>query len=68
MTALLTLYFWSVNRIAGFLMGLYTILILIASVYLGWHYAIDGYAAIVIVGIIWRASKPLAEIRAPEHS
>lgn len=28
--------------------------ILIGSVYLGWHYAVDGYAAIILTYIIWK--------------
>ena len=33
----------------------FTALILIGSVHLGWHYAIDGYVAIALSWLIWRA-------------
>lgn len=42
-------------------MGLYFILILIGSVALGWHYAIDGYVAILGTGLIWWAMGRLLE-------
>lgn len=42
-------------KIAG---GLFLLLTMVGSVFLGWHYAIDGYAAIVIVlGEWWLAGK-----------
>jgi membrane-associated phospholipid phosphatase len=38
-------------RIPG---AIYTGLIMLSSVYLGWHYAVDGYAAVILtVGIYW---------------
>lgn len=42
-------------------MGLYFILILMGSVALGWHYAIDGYVAILGTGLIWWAIGHLLE-------
>jgi len=44
------------SRIAGILGWAYLALILVGSVHLGWHYAIDGYASIIAVGLIWRAA------------
>jgi hypothetical protein len=29
--------------------------ILVGSVHLGWHYALDGYASIVAVIVLWHA-------------
>lgn len=34
----------------------FVVIILFGSVYLGWHYAIDGYASILLVSLIWRAT------------
>jgi hypothetical protein len=32
----------------------YLVLTLLSTVYLGWHYALDGYVSIAAVGIYWR--------------
>ena len=37
----------------------YLVLILAASVHLGWHYAIDGYASIILTTALWFALRPL---------
>ncbi|WP_352458864.1 MULTISPECIES: phosphatase PAP2 family protein [unclassified Mesorhizobium] len=31
-------------------------LILYGSVFTGWHYAVDGYASIIVVSVIWWAT------------
>ncbi len=41
------------NRVLGWALGLFTLVILIATVHLGWHYAIDGYAGILGALVIW---------------
>ncbi|MBK8084014.1 MAG: phosphatase PAP2 family protein [Devosia sp.] len=41
------------NRWAGLLGWGYVALLLVGSVYLGWHYAIDGYVSIAAVSLIW---------------
>ncbi len=41
------------------LFALFAVAILVGSVHLGWHYAIDGYVAAVMVWIIWRVSARL---------
>ena len=53
---LVTLAAWRTNRAAGWAFGMFTGLILIGSIHLGWHYAVDGYAAIVGTVIVWWAS------------
>jgi hypothetical protein len=45
---------WKTNRIIGIGFGLFAVLIMIGCVHLGWHYAIDGYVAIVCTWLIWR--------------
>lgn len=48
------------SRLAGSLFLIFAALILLGSVHLGWHYAIDGYAVIPLVWLIWRVSGKLA--------
>ena len=48
------------GRSAGWLFLLFAALILLGSIHLGWHYAIDGYAVIPLVWLIWRVSGKLA--------
>ena len=43
----------AISRRLGILGGVYAALILLASIHLGWHYAVDGYAAILGTWIIW---------------
>lgn len=57
---LIALVAFSINRILGWVMIVFTLLILIGSVHLGWHYAVDGYVSIFLTIIAWWASKPIA--------
>ena len=50
---LIALVCWRINRPLGVAMVVFLVVILIGSVHLGYHYAIDGYAAIVITLAIW---------------
>jgi hypothetical protein len=52
---------WSVSRwlTAGFL--IYALLTLICAVGLGWHYAVDGYASLLLVPLIWWVSGRLTD-------
>jgi hypothetical protein len=44
---------FATNRRLGIAFSLFTAVILIGSVHLGWHYAIDGYLAIAATWLIW---------------
>jgi hypothetical protein len=44
---------WRTHRIVGIGFSFFAILIMIGCVHLGWHYAIDGYVAIVCTWLIW---------------
>jgi len=45
------------SRKLGRIAGAYTLVIMVSSVYLGWHYAADGYAAVVLTCVIYFAVK-----------
>ena len=44
---------WRTNRILGVLFTAYLAMVMIGSVHTGWHYAIDGYVAIITTGLLW---------------
>jgi hypothetical protein len=51
---------WRVSRVAGTFLAVYAVVIQIASVLLGWHYAIDGYAGALCAFIAWHVAGLLA--------
>ncbi|QRM54286.1 phosphatase PAP2 family protein [Sinorhizobium sp. BG8] len=53
------LFLRELNKTAGWFGFIYVAIICISSVCLGWHYAIDGYASIAIVAILYLAIKRL---------
>jgi hypothetical protein len=59
---LFALAFWKVNRGIGWFFTIYAAVILVGSVHLGWHYAVDGYAGIVIALASWWAAGLLARM------
>jgi hypothetical protein len=53
---LLALFGWRINRWAGIFYTLFALAIMVGSVHLGWHYAIDGYVAATLGVAIWVAT------------
>ncbi len=53
---LMALSAWQVNRRFGIVMTAYAAVIMIGSVHLAWHYAIDGYVSIILTLAIWFAT------------
>lgn len=54
--AMATLFAWlafSVRKWLGWISVGYVALIFIGSIVLGWHYAVDGYAGIIMASLIW---------------
>lgn len=45
---------WHIHKALGALMALYTGLIWIGSVHLGWHYFVDGLVSLAVILVVWR--------------
>ena len=55
--ALFAFFIFKINRKIGIAMIAYTVILQIGSVLLGWHYALDGYAGILLAGALYYASQ-----------
>jgi hypothetical protein len=53
-SVLVALLGWRVHRGLGIAGTIFTLLIMIGSVHLGWHYALDGYVGAAGALLIWR--------------
>ena len=51
--SLLLLLGWRLGRAAGWALTVFFGLILVGSVHLGWHYALDGYIAAPLTWLLW---------------
>jgi hypothetical protein len=58
--AIIALAAFKLNRPLGLALGCYGLLILVGSVHLGWHYAVDGYAGILLALLAWRVAGRIA--------
>jgi hypothetical protein len=47
---------WEANRVLGLVLTAYALVVLVGSVHLGWHYAVDGYFAALATAVIWIAT------------
>jgi hypothetical protein len=56
---------WDINRKAGTIGFIYLGIVALSSVLFGWHYAIDGYVSIVVVGLLHVGLKRLFANRPP---
>lgn len=58
----------SINRRLGQVMAFYAFMIWFGSVYLGWHYAVDGIVAAILTIGIWVAMGRLADWLVARHN
>lgn len=54
-SVLMALVAWPIRRTAGIALAAFTVLIMLGSVHLGWHYALDGYVGAIGAVVIWQA-------------
>ncbi|WP_299321924.1 phosphatase PAP2 family protein [Parasphingopyxis sp.] len=52
---------YRINRIFGYVMAAYAVLIWVGSVYLGWHYGSDGIVSAIAVVIFWKVAGRIAD-------
>jgi membrane-associated phospholipid phosphatase len=64
MAVLFALVGWTRHRAVGIVAAAYALVIMVGSVVLGWHYAIDGYVGGLMAYGIWRISARLVGARA----
>lgn len=72
-STLMAIFAYRLSRLAGVVMTLFAVSMMIGSVLLAWHYAVDGYAGAVIAIACWYAAGILvrrfggfgAELRQP---
>lgn len=67
-SVVMTMFAFSYARWLGWVMSAFTCLILLGSVHLGWHYAVDGYFSVVLALVVWWVSKRLVARFGPEVS
>lgn len=56
MATLVALFAFQISRLIGWIMWGFMVIVFIASIHLGWHYAVDSLAGIVIAWAIWWVS------------
>lgn len=61
LAVLFALAAFRLNRVAGWVLAAYAVLIWIGSVHLGWHYAIDGLAAAALTLGLWQGAGRIAD-------
>lgn len=62
---LTTLYGFSIRRSLGIAGVIFSVMIYLATVLFGYHYALDGYVSLIAVSLMWWAAGRLLERRYP---
>jgi uncharacterized membrane protein YidH (DUF202 family) len=63
---LMTLLAWRYNRTAGIAFTAFTVVILIGSIMLGWHYSSDGLAGIALAFLFWGVAGKITQMWAAD--
>ena len=63
---LYVLFAIKISKPLAWLLFLFFMLVLIGSVHLAYHYAVDGYLSVIVTGAIWLATRPIARIAVGE--
>jgi hypothetical protein len=66
MATLFVFLAFEVRKWLGWVFVGYAAIILIGSVILGWHYAVDGYTGIILASLIWHGVKHIVYRTAPK--
>lgn len=61
LSALFAIAGFSISRKLGWAMSFYAFIIWVASIHLGWHYAVDGIVSIALTIVIWKVMGRLAD-------
>jgi hypothetical protein len=64
MATLFALVCWRIRRWLGIVMAIFAVIIMIGSVHLAWHYAVDGYVSVLGMLLIWWAVGRVLDWRA----
>jgi hypothetical protein len=59
---------WRIDRRLCAIFGVFAVLMLLGSIHLGWHYAVDGYVSILGVCVLWAASGRYLSFRLPDDN
>lgn len=62
---LIALYAIRRSRLAGALLWMFAAVIMVGSVVLGWHYAVDGYAGALLAAVTWKVTGFVLQRRTP---
>jgi membrane-associated phospholipid phosphatase len=63
---LMALLAWRYNRTAGIAFTVFTVVILIGSIMLGWHYSADGLAGIALALVFWGVAGKIIQMWAAD--
>jgi hypothetical protein len=65
---LLAIFGWKRHRLLGLGFSAFALVIFLGSIHLGFHYAVDGYVAAIMVVVIWWISGRIARRTISEAS